>query len=142
MTPKALDQCPFCGGTPQISSAGFGYHTIHCEACRVVQPGKPRDEAIAAWNRRLVCEDVRPEVVEIYPDCQDPGCESCNAARSSKPETAEVVEALEKLQMLCDCADEVNGQIDRETESQRHELEPEWSVMQDFAVTLLRISVQ
>jgi hypothetical protein len=47
-----LKPCPLCDGVAQLSSAGFGYFTIHCEACHLVAPGKPRDQAIAAWNTR------------------------------------------------------------------------------------------
>ena len=54
----ALEPCPLCAGPAQISSAGFGYYTIHCEACRVVQPGKPRAEAIAAWNTRPLVQQA------------------------------------------------------------------------------------
>lgn len=45
-----LKKCPFCCGEPKID--GHVYITIKCRKCRIQSAPRPRDEAIAAWNRR------------------------------------------------------------------------------------------
>ncbi|MEX6158912.1 Lar family restriction alleviation protein [Providencia manganoxydans] len=49
-----LKKCPFCGGEPKID--GYVYITIKCRKCRIQSAPRPRDEAIAAWNRRANSE--------------------------------------------------------------------------------------
>ncbi len=49
-----LKKCPFCSGEPKID--GHVYITIKCRKCRTQSAPRPRDEAIAAWNRRANSE--------------------------------------------------------------------------------------
>lgn len=54
--------CPFCGGEASLHKGmqAFDDYEVHCDECGVCGPNfgsmdetfSPRDDAIAAWNRR------------------------------------------------------------------------------------------
>ncbi len=60
MTNKKL-KCPYCGSDLVVpATIGFGSHpwAAKCERCLAEGPTcRTKAEAIAAWNRRYVCDD-------------------------------------------------------------------------------------
>lgn len=63
---EELLPCPFCGGPAQIASAGPGCHFVRCEGCTASTDDGSREQAIAAWNRRVAqpVEGLREAVEE------------------------------------------------------------------------------
>lgn len=64
MTTELLD-CPFCGAMPEIEEDGLGGTSIWCnnQECTVhveYTHHVGREEAIAAWNRRVVPDAPKP----------------------------------------------------------------------------------
>lgn len=60
-----LQPCPFCGGEADCNDMGLTDHEgnplwwVVCLGCKVSTHGdKTRQEAIAAWNRRVIDEQA------------------------------------------------------------------------------------
>jgi Lar family restriction alleviation protein len=53
---EELKSCPFCGGKPRYKTFYDGFtrfHRIKCLFCKVFIDRLEKDEAIAAWNKRI-----------------------------------------------------------------------------------------
>lgn len=50
---ERLKPCPFCGGTAVLINLVEDVYWVGCEQCPTrAHYGKPKDEAVALWNRR------------------------------------------------------------------------------------------
>lgn len=75
--------CPFCGGNyVQFIEYKAGYGTVGCGACQFEKPDSsvvilPREEAIAAWNRRANGATTRHGKYRTKYGRRVPLCERC-----------------------------------------------------------------
>ena len=61
-----LENCPFCNSDLIGVSGGMGSHPFSVKCARCLMEGPPertREQAIAAWNRRYVCDDKNGKAV-------------------------------------------------------------------------------
>ena len=72
MSESKLTACPFCGGRPvvwqieKVEDWRVGCAHESCQMYRVTTLHKPtKAEAIAAWNRRYVCDDKNGDPVFV-----------------------------------------------------------------------------
>lgn len=96
---EALLPCPLCGGG-QITTAPdreFGDPTwsVICKACGCRVERDLEEQAITAWNTRLVREDVRPKPC-VSQDNSNDACETSNGVSltTNQPEPAQEPDAV------------------------------------------------